>query len=145
MTADPPCGFESFCPQTVVPLIAEDRGRLSGVRRDFRTGSNRIFTGKNEIGCQGRKRGIFSAEFKEEAARMVVETSRSIARVARELRVNETTLGSGLLTLSLTDGVLRGCWPGSFSFPGMPLRTVTPRAVKIDGRTLCKAGISASQ
>ncbi|HYW84496.1 MAG TPA: transposase [Spirochaetia bacterium] len=40
----------------------------------------------------GKKRGIFSAEFKEEAARMVVETSRSIARVARKLRVNETTL-----------------------------------------------------
>ena len=61
--------------------------------RDFRTGPNRIFNGKNEIECQGRKRGIVSAEFKEEAARMVVETSRSIARVARELRVNETTLG----------------------------------------------------
>jgi len=45
-------------------------------------GSNRIFNGKNEIECQGRKRGIFSAEFKEEAARMVVETSRSIARAA---------------------------------------------------------------
>jgi len=56
-------------------------------------GSNRILNGKNEIECQGRKRGIFSAEFKEEAARMVVETSRSIARVARELGVSETTLG----------------------------------------------------
>ena len=57
-------------------------------------GSNRIFNGKNEIECQGRKRGIFSAEFKEEAAKMVVETSRSIARVARKLRVNETILGN---------------------------------------------------
>ncbi len=61
--------------------------------RDFRTGPNRILNGKNEIERQGRKRGTFSAEFKEEAARMVVETSRSIARVARELRVSETTLG----------------------------------------------------
>ena len=41
----------------------------------------------------GKKRGNFSPEFKEEAARMVVETSRSIAQVARELGVNETTLG----------------------------------------------------
>jgi hypothetical protein len=30
-------------------------------------------------------------------------------------------------------------------FPGTPLRVVTPRAVKIDATTLCKAGISASQ
>jgi transposase-like protein len=36
----------------------------------------------------------FSPEFKEEAARMVVETSRPIADVGRELNVNETTLGS---------------------------------------------------
>jgi transposase len=41
----------------------------------------------------GKKRGNFSPEFKEEAARMVVETSRSIAEVARELGVNGTTLG----------------------------------------------------
>jgi transposase len=41
----------------------------------------------------GKKRGSFSPEFKEEAARMVVETSRSIADVARELGLNETTLG----------------------------------------------------
>jgi transposase-like protein len=36
----------------------------------------------------------FSPEFKEEAARMVVETSRPIADIGRELNVNETTLGS---------------------------------------------------
>jgi len=36
----------------------------------------------------------FSPEFREEAARMVVETSRSIADVARELGINETSLGN---------------------------------------------------
>ncbi len=36
----------------------------------------------------------FSPEFREEAARMVVETSRPVADVARELGVNETTLGN---------------------------------------------------
>ena len=36
----------------------------------------------------------FSAEFKEEAARMVVESGRAIADVARELGLNETTLGN---------------------------------------------------
>ena len=41
----------------------------------------------------GKKHGSFSPEFKEEAAKMVVETSRSIAEVARELGLNETTLG----------------------------------------------------
>jgi len=36
----------------------------------------------------------FSPEFREEAARMVVETSRPIAGVARELGINETSLGN---------------------------------------------------
>jgi transposase len=36
----------------------------------------------------------FSPEFREEAARMVVETSRPIADVARELGVSETSLGN---------------------------------------------------
>jgi transposase len=36
----------------------------------------------------------FSPEFREEAARMVVETSRRIADVARELGINETSLGN---------------------------------------------------
>ena len=36
----------------------------------------------------------FSPEFREEAARMVVETSRAIADVARELGISETSLGN---------------------------------------------------
>jgi transposase len=36
----------------------------------------------------------FTPEFREEAARMVVETSRPIADVAHELGVNETSLGN---------------------------------------------------
>jgi transposase-like protein len=36
----------------------------------------------------------YSVEFREEAARMVVEGSRAIAQVARELRLSETTLGN---------------------------------------------------
>ena len=36
----------------------------------------------------------FSPEFRDEAARMVVETSRAIAEVARELGVSETSLGN---------------------------------------------------
>ncbi len=41
-----------------------------------------------------RNRRKFSPEFKEEAAKMVVETSQPITHVARELNVNETTLGN---------------------------------------------------
>jgi transposase len=41
-----------------------------------------------------RNRRKFSPEFKEEAAKMVVETSQPIVHVARELDVNETTLGN---------------------------------------------------
>ena len=36
----------------------------------------------------------FSPEFREEAARMVVDSSRSIADAAREIGVSETTLGN---------------------------------------------------
>jgi len=36
----------------------------------------------------------FSPEFREEAARMVVETSRAISSVARELGIGETSLGN---------------------------------------------------
>jgi transposase len=40
------------------------------------------------------RRKKYTPEFKDEAARMVVETSRPIAEVAREIYVNEGTLGS---------------------------------------------------
>jgi transposase len=36
----------------------------------------------------------YSPEFREEAARLVVETSRPIADVARELRISETSIGN---------------------------------------------------
>ena len=39
------------------------------------------------------KRQRYTAEFKDEAARMVVDTSRPIAQVAREIGVHEVTLG----------------------------------------------------
>jgi transposase-like protein len=41
-----------------------------------------------------RKYKNFSPEFRDEAARMVVETSRPIAEVARELGISETSLGN---------------------------------------------------
>jgi transposase len=41
-----------------------------------------------------RKYRKFTPEFREEAARMVVKTSRPIAEVARELGINETSLGN---------------------------------------------------
>jgi transposase len=41
-----------------------------------------------------RPKKSFSPEFKEEAVKMVIETSRPIARVAKELGINEGTLGN---------------------------------------------------
>jgi transposase-like protein len=40
------------------------------------------------------KRRRFSPEFKSEAARLVVDTSRPVAEVAREIGVHEGTLGN---------------------------------------------------
>ena len=44
------------------------------------------------------KRRNYSPEFKDEAARMVVDSSRPIAHVAREIGVHEITLGSWVKT-----------------------------------------------
>jgi transposase len=41
-----------------------------------------------------RPKKSFSAEFKDEAVKMVIETSRPIARVAKDLGINEGTLGN---------------------------------------------------
>ena len=41
-----------------------------------------------------KKNRKFTPEFREEAAKMVVDTSRPIAQVARELDLGETTLGN---------------------------------------------------
>ena len=41
----------------------------------------------------GKKR-TYSAEYREEAVKMVLETSRPIAAVARDLGINEGTLGN---------------------------------------------------
>jgi transposase len=41
-----------------------------------------------------RQRKNFSPEFKEEAVKMAIETNRPIVAVARELGINEGTLGA---------------------------------------------------
>ena len=44
------------------------------------------------------KRRRFSAQFKAEAVQMVLETGRPVAEVARDLQVNEGTLGNWVNT-----------------------------------------------
>ncbi len=41
-----------------------------------------------------RERARFSPEFKDEAVRLVIESGRPIAQVARELQINDGTLGN---------------------------------------------------
>ena len=43
---------------------------------------------------QKRDRARFSPEFKDEAVRLVLESGRPIAQVARELQINDGTLGN---------------------------------------------------
>jgi transposase len=59
----------------------------------------------------GKKRGNFFPEFKEEAARMVVETSRSIAEVARELGLNGATSQFGHLAVATVRVIDAPCNP----------------------------------
>ncbi len=41
-----------------------------------------------------RARGRFTAEFKDEAVRLVIDSGRSIAQIARELKISDGTLGN---------------------------------------------------
>jgi len=41
-----------------------------------------------------RAKRVFSPEFREDAVRLVIESSRPIASVARELQIGEGTLGN---------------------------------------------------
>ena len=69
------------------PLIVRE------VPRTFRTVHPlgwAIWKGKN----LPRPKKSFSPEYKDEAVKMVIETSRPIARVAKELGINEGTLGN---------------------------------------------------
>ena len=43
---------------------------------------------------QGRDRARFSPEFNDEAVRLVIESGRPIAQIARELGINDGTLGN---------------------------------------------------
>jgi transposase-like protein len=45
---------------------------------------------------QRRERARFSPEFKDEAVRLVVESGRPIAQVARDLQINDVTLGNSV-------------------------------------------------
>jgi transposase-like protein len=45
-----------------------------------------------------RNRRNFSPEFKEEAVKLVIETSRPVAQVAKELGIHEATLGNWVNT-----------------------------------------------
>ena len=64
-----------------------------GVPPTFRTADPLgSLTGKDDQ--LAGKYKTYSPEFKEEAARLVIDTSRPIADVARELQITETSLGN---------------------------------------------------
>ena len=65
----------------------------TGVPPTFRTADPLgSLTGKD--GKLAGKYKTYSPEFKEEAAKLVINTSRPIADVARELKISETSLGN---------------------------------------------------
>jgi transposase len=45
------------------------------------------------MSIMGRQRREFTPEYKDEAVKLVVNTGRAVAMVARELGINEATLG----------------------------------------------------
>ena len=61
------------------------------------TGSNRVRPGMEDGECQNGA-GSLRMSSKDEAVKMVIETSRPIAEVARDIHVNEGTLGNWVNT-----------------------------------------------
>ena len=55
-----------------------------------------------------RPRRIFSPGYKHEAARLVIDTGRTIAEVARELGVGSQSLGKWVAAERATEGQVRG-------------------------------------
>jgi transposase-like protein len=53
-----------------------------------------MFTTEMREVVMGQKRRTFSPEFREDAVKMVIDSSRPIAQVARELGIGEATLGN---------------------------------------------------
>jgi len=62
----------------------------------------------------------FDAEFKEGAVRIVWEMGKPIAHVARELGINEGTLGTGSAWIAAAGGPARTVWRPSPNGPNLP-------------------------
>jgi transposase len=57
-----------------------------------------------EVGVMAEKRQRYDAEFREGAVRIVTETGKTIAEVAKDLGIKETTLGSWVARARKTGG-----------------------------------------
>ena len=55
--------------------------------------TRRVDTAQERLFIMGNTRREFTPEFKDEAVKLVVNTGRAVATVARELGVNEVTVG----------------------------------------------------
>ena len=85
------------CPPKVMasdqPSPRAARTPRCGVPRSFRT-VHPLGWKSGKVKILPRPKKSFSPEYKDEAVKMVIETSRPIARVAKELGINEGTLGN---------------------------------------------------
>src|ERR1035437_6175776 len=77
------------------PLAPDRPRRRPEVPRGFRT-VRPLGWKSGKVKILPRPKKSFSPEYKDEAVKMVIESSRPIARVAKELGINEGTLGSGV-------------------------------------------------
>ncbi len=69
------------------------------------------------------RRRKYSPEFKDEAVKMVIESSRPIADVAREIHLNETTLGNWVANIGVSIQVASTDFGGCQGFPVMASRS----------------------
>ena len=89
----PACGSSAAAScRSCIPRICRCRGRRGPDFPD--RGSNRILAGKERNQVPGKPKH-YTPEFKEQAVKKVVDSSppRTITEVARELNINNTTLG----------------------------------------------------
>jgi len=89
----PPARSPTTCAGSASPGSSAGSSTPTEVPRGFRTVHPLGWT-SGKVKLLSRPKKSFSPEFKDEAVKMVIETSRPIARVAKEFGINEATLGN---------------------------------------------------
>src|SRR3954467_15915040 len=96
------------------------------------------------MSVMGRQRREFTPEYKDEAVKLVINTGRAVATVARELGINEATFGRRVNSLQARQAAGDGAWSGAERSELARLRKENSE-LKMDRAFLKKASLFFAQ